>query len=262
MRDLTDRTAVVTGAASGIGAGIASVLASEGARLVLVDADGDRLRVTADRLDGEHLQLVTDLTEPDAARRIAGAALSSTGRIDILASNAGIYPVALIDDLTDDDWERVMGVNATAGFRLIRACAPAMRRQGFGRIVLTSSITGSITAMPGLVHYAASKAAVLGLVRGAAVELAGSGITVNAVLPGTVDTEGLRRAGGDAFVELMAPAIPAGRLGTALDLGWAVRLLAAEEASYITGAALVVDGGQTLTENAGATADVVDVVVP
>jgi 3-oxoacyl-[acyl-carrier protein] reductase len=251
MRDLRGKTAIVTGAGSGIGAGIAAVLASDGAEVLLVDLDEGRLAETAARLTDEGhraRQLVADVSASGAGEQIVAKALESTGRLDIVASNVGIYPVAPLEELTDELWDRVMTVNARSALGLIRAAAPTMRSQGFGRIVVTSSITGPVTAMPGLAHYAASKAALMGLVRSAAVELAGDGITVNAVLPGTVDTEGLRASGGDGYVELMRPSIPVGRLATPSDLGWAVRLLASEEASYITGVGLIVDGGQTLPE--------------
>ena len=124
------------------------------------------------------------------------AALDATGRVDILASNAGIYPTASIEETTEELWDKVMAVNAKAGWMLMRAVAPVMRCRTHGRIVVTSSITGPRTAMAGLSHYAASKAALMGLVRTAALELAAAGVTVNAILPGTVDTRGCGPAPG------------------------------------------------------------------
>jgi 3-oxoacyl-[acyl-carrier protein] reductase len=252
LETLDGRTAIVTGGGSGIGAGIATVLAGEGATVVVGDLDGERAARTAaaiERDGGRAFVQVCDVSGDVDARALVKAAVDATGRVDILASNAGIYPVASIEETTEELWDKVMAVNAKASWLLIRAVAPVMRRQGYGRIVVTSSITGPRTAMAGLSHYAASKAALMGLVRTAALELAAAGVTVNAVLPGTVDTEGLRAsAGGTGFFEVMLPSIPAGRVATPSDIGWAVRLLASVEAAYITGVGLVVDGGQTIPE--------------
>jgi 3-oxoacyl-[acyl-carrier protein] reductase len=252
MQTLNDRTAIVTGAGSGIGAGIASVLASEGATVVVADLDGDRAATTAADIagDGGHsIAHVCDVSRAEDVQTLVQAAVDSTGRVDILASNAGIYPIASIEETTEDLWDKVMTVNTKASWLLMKAVAPVMRRQRYGRIVVTSSVTGPRTAMAGLSHYAASKAALMGLVRTAALELGGDGVTVNAVLPGTVDTEGLRAsAGGTGFFEIMLPSIPLGRVATPTDLGWAVRLLASAEAGYVTGQGLIVDGGQSVSE--------------
>ncbi len=263
MQSLNEKTAIVTGAGSGLGAGIATVLAAEEATVIVADLDRDRAAATVAALerDGRHaIAFAGDVSKAADVRALVQAALDATGRVDILASNAGIYPTASIEETTEELWDKVMAVNAKAGWMLMRAVAPVMRRQNYGRIVVTSSITGPRTAMAGLSHYAASKAALMGLVRTAALELAAAGVTVNAILPGTVDTEGLRAsAGGTGFFDLMLPSIPAGRIATPLDLGWAVRLLASAEASYITGVGLVVDGGQTIPEG-GATNDQVGVL--
>jgi 3-oxoacyl-[acyl-carrier protein] reductase len=263
MQTLTDKTAIVTGAGSGIGAGIASVLSSEGATVMVADLDGERAAATAAKIDGEggrSIAHVCDVSRDEDVKALVRATVDATGRVDILASNAGIYPIASIEETTEDLWDRVMTVNAKASWLLMRAVAPVMRRQHYGRIVVTSSVTGPKTAMAGLAHYAASKAALMGLVRTAALELGGDGVTVNAVLPGTVDTEGLRAsAGGTGFFEVMLPSIPLGRVATPTDLGWAVRLLASDEAGYITGQGLIVDGGQSISEG-GASNDQVAVL--
>jgi len=248
MRSLRDQTAIVTGAGAGIGGGIARVLAGEGANVVVVDRDADRAAAAAAALGATARAVVADVADAADVRRVVASALEWTGRVDVLASNVGIYPTAALEDLEEATWDRVMAVNAKSAFLLMRAVLPVMRERRYGRIVVTSSITGPMTAMPGLAHYAASKAALLGLVRSAAVECAAHGVTVNAVLPGTVDTDGLRAAGGQEYVDLMLPSIPVGRLADPDDLGWAVRLLASPEAGYITGVALPVDGGQTLPE--------------
>jgi 3-oxoacyl-[acyl-carrier protein] reductase len=252
MQTLDGRTAIVTGAGSGIGAGIASVLAGDGATVVVADVDEERAAATVaeiERAGGRAVVRACDVADASDVEALVAATVAATGRVDVLASNAGIYPTATIEETTEALWDRVMAVNAKASWLLMRAVAPVMRRQEFGRIVVTSSVTGPRTAMAGLSHYAASKAALMGLVRTAALELAADGITVNAVLPGTVDTQGLRAsAGGTSFFEVMLPSIPVGRVAQPADLGWAVRLLASPEAAYITGQELIVDGGQSVSE--------------
>ena len=165
--------------------------------------------------------------------------------MDILAANAGIYPSADLGQMTDNAWDTVMAVNVKGALHAIQACLPTMRAQRYGRIVLTSSITGPIVGAPGLAHYAASKAALLGLMRSAALEVVADGITVNAVQPGNVRTPGIE-AFGQAFIDEMIESIPMKRLAEPHDVGWAVRFFGSEEASYITGQTIVIDGGQVL----------------
>jgi 3-oxoacyl-[acyl-carrier protein] reductase len=249
MQRLDDQTAIVTGAASGIGAGIAAVLAAEGATVVVADLDEERAGAVAATIGDAAIVQRCDVADAADVQALVDATVARTGRVDVLASNAGIYPVAGIEETNEALWDHVMAVNAKASWLLMRAVAPVMRSQRYGRIVVTSSVTGPMTALAGLAHYAASKAALMGLVRAAALELAADGVTVNAVLPGTVDTEGARAvAGGSGFLDVMLPSIPVGRVASPVDLGWAVRLLASQEASYVTGQGLVVDGGQSVSE--------------
>jgi 3-oxoacyl-[acyl-carrier protein] reductase len=153
--------------------------------------------------------------------------------------------------MTPDDREHVLGTNLKGTFYAVQACLPALRRSGKGRIIVTSSITGPITGYPGWSHYAASKAGQLGFVRTAAIELAPSGITVNAVLPGNIATEGLDGMGED-YQRQMAASIPMKRLGSVEDIGYAALYLASEEAGYVTGQTIIVDGGQVLPESLAA----------
>jgi 3-oxoacyl-[acyl-carrier protein] reductase len=245
MQDLTDQVAVVTGAARGIGRGIASVLSAEGARVVLVDLDGALATQTAAALGG--VAIGADVTDRASMDAMAARVKEEFGRIDIVAANAGIYPFADLTELTDDLWTRVMDVNVGGAVRTVQACLPAMRERGYGRIVLTSSITGPVTGQTGFAHYGASKAAMLGFMRSAAVELARSGITINAVMPGNVDTEGFADT-SDEHQQRMLSSIPMGRYAEPEEIGWAVRFLASPEARYITGQTLIVDGGQVLPE--------------
>jgi 3-oxoacyl-[acyl-carrier protein] reductase len=245
MQALTDQVAVVTGAARGIGRGIASVLAAEGARVVIVDLDGELAATTATALDG--LAIAADVTDRASVDGMAARVIEELGRIDIVAANAGIYPFADLTELTEETWCQVLDVNAGGAVRTVQACLPPMRERGYGRIVLTSSITGPVTGQVGFAHYGASKAAMLGFMRSAAVELARSGITINAVMPGNVSTEGFADT-SDEHQQRMLSSIPMGRYAEPEEVGWAVRFLASPEAGYITGQTLIVDGGQVLPE--------------
>jgi 3-oxoacyl-[acyl-carrier protein] reductase len=250
MQPLTDQVAVVTGGARGIGRGIASVLAAEGARIVIADLDGAEARRAAGELvegGAEVLAVPADVSDRASVDAMAAAALAAYGRIDILAANAGIYPSTKLAAIDDAVWDRVMAINVKGALHALQACTPAMLARGYGRVVLTSSITGPVTGQVGFAHYGASKAAMLGLMRSAAVELATSGVTVNAVMPGNIETPGLAET-SDEHQRLMFSSIPMGRFGTAEEVGWAVRFLASPEAGYVTGQTLIVDGGQVLPE--------------
>jgi 3-oxoacyl-[acyl-carrier protein] reductase len=252
MRNLDGQVAVVTGGASGIGLGIATVLRSEGADLVIADIDETGARAAAGRLGGkgDHaLSVAADVTEPADLARLAATAIDRWGRIDILAANAGIYPQIPFQDLQIADLDRIMAVNVRGAMLAMQACLPPMIRQGYGRIVLTSSITGSVVGQPGYAHYGATKAAMIGLMRSAALEVAGSGVTINAVLPGNIRTPGFDGLGPE-HERRMLGAIPLGRAGEPEEVGWAVRFLASPEAGYITGQTLIIDGGQVLPEGA------------
>ena len=150
--------------------------------------------------------------------------------------------------MTADEWDRVLGVNLKGTFLTVRACLDALKKSACGRVVVTSSITGPITGFPGWSHYGASKAGQLGFIRTAAIELAKYGITINAVLPGNIVTEGLEGLGAD-YLATMAASIPLKRLGSVEDIGNAALFFASKEAGYITGQTVVVDGGQTLPES-------------
>jgi 3-oxoacyl-[acyl-carrier protein] reductase len=252
MKSLEGRVALVTGGAHGIGAGISDVLAGEGALVAVADIDLS----AAERLAGELMEagrkavaVGVDVVERDSADAMAAAVVERWGRIDILAANAGIYPQATVEEIDDSLFDRIIDVNLKGALHSIQACRPAMRRGGYGRMVLTSSITGPFVGAEGFASYGASKAAMLGLMRGAALELTRDGITINAVLPGNVRTAGFE-ALDQAYRDQIMRAIPLGRLAEPEEVGWAVRFLASEEAGYITGQTLVLDGGQILPEGA------------
>ena len=249
---LAEQVAVITGGARGIGLGIGSALAEAGARVVLADLDEARhggCRV-APRRRARGEGNGADVTDRASVESLAAHVTSTYGRIDILAANAGIYPnteFAAIDDVL---WDHVMDINVKGVVHAAQACLPSMLARGYGRIVLTSSITGPVTGQTGFAHYGASKAAMLGLMRSLAVEVAAHGVTVNAVMPGNVETPGLGET-SEEHRNRMLSAIPMGRFGTPRDVGVAVRFLASPDAEYITGQTLIVDGGQVLPEGVG-----------
>jgi 3-oxoacyl-[acyl-carrier protein] reductase len=179
---------------------------------------------------------------------MARTAVERHGGIDVLCANAGVFPSVKLADMTPDDLGAVMGTNLNGTVFAVQACLPALAESGRGRVVVTSSITGPTTGFPGWSHYGASKAAQLGFIRTAAVELAPKKITINAVLPGNVRTEGLDHLGQD-YLDAMAASVPLGRLGSVEDIGNTALFFATDEAGYITGQTLVVDGGQVLPES-------------
>ncbi|CAL9337359.1 3-oxoacyl-[acyl-carrier-protein] reductase FabG [Streptomyces sp. enrichment culture] len=247
-----DRSVIVTGGTRGIGLGIAELFARRGAAVLLTGRDEETARTVADGLarttGGRVAGTGVDVRRPEEIERMAAEAERRYGGIDVLCANAGIFPERPLRELTAEDVDEVLDVNLRGSILSVRACLPAMERAGRGRIVLTSSITGPTTGYTGWSHYGASKAGQLGFLRGAALELAPYGITVNAVLPGNVRTEGLTGLGPD-YLRRMTGSIPLGRLGEASDIAHAVLFLASDEASFVTGQSLTVDGGQTLPES-------------
>jgi 3-oxoacyl-[acyl-carrier protein] reductase len=248
---IAGRSVVVTGGSRGIGKGIARVFAGVGARVLIAGRDAEAAKAAATELsaDGAEVSYVlADVSRREDCQRIAATAAERLGGIDVLCANAGIFPAASLAVMTDEDIEDVLGTNLKGTILSVQACLPALTASGRGRVILTSSITGPITGYPGWSHYGASKAGQLGFLRTAAIELAASGITVNAVLPGNIITEGLADLGED-YMAGMAASIPLRRLGSVEDIGYAALFLATDEAGYITGQTIVVDGGQVLPES-------------
>jgi 3-oxoacyl-[acyl-carrier protein] reductase len=239
---------IVIGAGQGIGAAISERLSLEGTKLILADRNEAQVAAVAERLGAHVTPFKADLTQPADMDALAAHALKLHDRIDILVQNAGIYPPSLIEETSLEDWERVLRVNLTGSFLATKACLPAMRRQKKGRIVFTSSITGPRVSSPGMAAYAASKAGINGFIRTAALECAPDGITVNGVEPGNIMTEGLADGRSADFVAGMVASIPLGRIGQPMDVANAVLFLASDEAAFITGTTLIVDGGQIVPE--------------
>lgn len=249
---LDGKVAVVTGAGRGNGRAIARVFAAEGARVLVVDKDGDAATRVAEQLSRSGSTAVAyaaDASQQMANESMAAAAVRAFGQIDVLAANAGIYPVTRIEDMTEQRWDLVLGVNLKSVLWGVKACLPHLKARRSGRIVVTSSITGPKVAIPGLSHYAASKGGINGFIRAAALELAPHNITINAVEPGTVLTEGVQELMRPEEIAALAQAIPLKKLADPDDIAYAMLFLASDEAKYITGQTIVVDGGQILPES-------------
>ena len=254
---LDGRSAIVTGGSKGIGRGIAETLAAAGVNVLVTARTQNDLDATVAGLadqPGRVSGLATDVTNPDDCRRAVETAVERHGGLDIVCANAGIFPSGRLEELTPDDIEHVLAVNFKGTVFVIQAALSALAASGHGRVIITSSITGPITGYPGWSHYGASKAAQLGFLRTAAMELAPKQITINAVMPGNIITEGLIEMGQE-YMDQMAASIPARRLGNVADIGNAALFFATDEAGYITGQTLVVDGGQILPESSQALAD-------
>ena len=254
---LQGKAAIVTGAGRGIGKGIAAVFAKEGARVLVVNRSADAGQATTKEIvaaGGEASFLQANVKNRADMERMAATCIERYGAIDILCANAGVFPTSHIVDMTDEVWDDVLDTNLKGVFYGVRACIPQMKAQAQGRIVVISSITGPNVGWPGLSHYMASKGGVNAFVIGAALELAKHKITVNAISPGTIMTQGLMELGGDQVNEITA-IIPAGYIGETEDIAYAAVYLASDQARYITGQALVLDGGQILPESPAALAD-------
>ena len=246
-----DKSVIVTGGSKGIGRGISKVFAAEGARVLLVGRQPDAgERAAREIVDGGGAASFfrADVSDPGDVQAMVEAAVSRHGGVDVLCSNAGVFPSARIDEMSEEEWDTVNSINLKGAFLAVKACLPELKRSGAGRVLLTASITGPITGFPGWSHYGATKAGMLGFMRSAALEFARHGITINAVMPGNIMTEGLDDV-GEEYLATMTRSIPMGRLGEAEDIGYAMLFLASHEAKYITGQTLVVDGGQTLPES-------------
>jgi 3-oxoacyl-[acyl-carrier protein] reductase len=253
FNSLKGRSVIVTGASRGIGKGIALRFGSAGCKVLVVSRNLAQSQAVAGQIidsGGTALGFEADVTQKSQMQAMAAAAIKSFGGIDVLCANAGILPAATLETMTEEDFDLVLGTNLKGTFLSVSACLPTMKARKFGRIVLTSSITGPVTGYPGWSHYGASKAGQLGFMRTAALEYARDGITVNAVLPGNIATEGLA-ALGEAYEKQMIESVPMRRLGSVMDIANAALFFASEEAAYITGQSLIVDGGQVLPESAG-----------
>jgi NAD(P)-dependent dehydrogenase (short-subunit alcohol dehydrogenase family) len=246
---LLGKSAVVTGAAAGIGRATAELFAREGARLVLADINTDGLSALRDSLAdvaGDIAVVTADVSKPEDVRRMIEVAVEQYGRLDIAVANAGIIPLASIVEATLDDWDEVMAIDGRGMFLTCKYAIEQMMTSGGGSIVCLSSISG-VAGQPRQSTYGPAKFVASGLTKHLAVEWASRGIRVNAVAPGTINTERVQRLpdepGGTEYLEAVKAAHPMGRLGEPSEVANAILFLASDEASFITGAILPVDGG-------------------
>ncbi|WP_339690484.1 3-oxoacyl-ACP reductase FabG [Celeribacter baekdonensis] len=258
LSTIAGKTAIVTGGSKGIGKGIAKVFAAQGAKVMIAARTEEAAKAAVAEITAAggtaayHLCDVADWAEVEG---LITATKAAFGSVDILCANAGIFPQKKMVDMSAEDWDGVMATNLKSTFLCVKACIPEFEANGQGRVIVTSSITGPVTGYPGWSHYGASKAGQLGFIKTAAMELARYNTTINAVMPGNIVTEGLEGL-GEGYLATMAASIPLKRLGSVEDIGNAALFFASDEAGYITGQQIVVDGGQILPESLEAIAEI------
>ncbi|HMN74386.1 MAG TPA: 3-oxoacyl-[acyl-carrier-protein] reductase [Rhodoblastus sp.] len=244
MFDLTGKTALVTGASGGIGAAIARGLHAQGATVALSGTRADALEKLAGELGDRAKILPCNLSDKDAVEKLVPSAEAAMGQLDILVNNAGLTRDGLFMRMKDEDWDTVIAVNLTATFRLARAAVKGMMKRRWGRIVSITSIVG-VTGNPGQGNYAASKAGMIGMSKSLAAEVASRGITVNCVAPGFIESP-MTDALNEKQKEAILGQVPVGKLGQGADVASAVIYLASQEAQYVTGQTLHVNGGMAM----------------
>lgn len=258
LTPITGRSAIVTGASKGIGRGIARVFARAGAKVMVVARGEEAARGAVEEIraaGGRAEMQLCDVTDWDSVQAMVAKTAETFGGVDILCANAGIFPQTKIVEMDPSEWDHVLATNLKSTFLTTKACIPHFEKAGKGRVVVTSSITGPVTGFPGWAHYGASKSGQLGFLKTAAMELSRYNTTINAVMPGNIYTEGLQGLGED-YLKTMAASIPLKRLGDVEDIGNAALFFASDEAAYITGQQIVVDGGQIIPESLEAIAEI------
>lgn len=245
MFDLTGKTALVTGASGGIGGAIAKALHAQGATVCLSGTRREALEAVVAELGNERVHIVTaNLSDAASVEQLAKEAEAALGSLDILVNNAGLTKDGLVLRMKDDDWQSVLDVNLSAAFRLCRAAVKGMMKRRVGRIINITSIVG-VTGNPGQVNYAASKAGLIGMSKSLAQEVASRGITVNCIAPGFI-TSAMTDALSDDQKSKLLVGIPAGRMGSVEEIAAAAVYLASNEAAYVTGQTLHVNGGMAM----------------
>lgn len=245
---LKGKSVIVTGGSKGIGRGIAQVFARAGAQVTIAARNEADLKAAAAEM-GDNVRIETcDVSDWDSVRAMVDSTANAQGGLDVMCANAGAFPQTKMVDMDPSEWDQVMATNLKSSFLCVKAAIPHFDRAGKGRVVLTSSITGPVTGFPGWSHYGASKSGQLGFLKTAAMELSRYNTTINAVMPGNIYSEGLQDLGED-YLATMAASIPLKRLGDVEDIGNAALFFATDEAAYITGQQIIVDGGQILPES-------------
>jgi len=251
LTSIKGRSVIVTGGSKGIGKGIAQVFAAHGARVMIAargEADGmaavEELKISG--ADADFCQC--DVSDWESVQNMVAITAEKFGGLSVMCANAGSFPQTKMVDMDPSEWDQVMATNLKSAFLCVKAAIPHFEKAGGGRVVLTSSITGPVTGFPGWSHYGASKSGQLGFLKTACMELSRYNVTINAVMPGNIYTEGLQDL-GQSYLDTMAASIPLKRLGNVADIGNAALFFASDEASYITGQSIIVDGGQIIPES-------------
>lgn len=244
MFDLSNKCALVTGASGGIGGAIAKALYSQGSKVALSGTRVEPLRELAEELGDRAYVVPCNLSDVDAVKALSKTAADQMGGIDILVNNAGITRDNLFMRMSDEDWQQVLDINLTSTMHLMKSVMRTMMKQRFGRIINITSIVG-VTGNAGQVNYAASKAGMIGMTKSFAQEIASRGITANCIAPGFIETA-MTAELPEAVIKNMLGSIPQGRMGNADEIAATVAFLASNEASYITGQTLHVNGGMAM----------------
>lgn len=254
MDTLEGKIAFITGAAMGNGEGIARVMADKGATVILTDKD-EKVFETADDIGRNATAYLMDVSVWDEVKKVADDVLAKFGHIDILVNNAGLTRRIEAVDMKDDLWNLMYNINVMGGYHTVKAFAPSMAERRYGRIINMSSVTGPLVADPGMCGYGMTKGAVVGFTKALAVDLARYGVTVNTILPGYIHTPAVDRAARltnpdnpQVALDATANRVPLKRLGKPIEIGYLAAFLASDEAAYLTGTEMVIDGGNTLVE--------------
>jgi 3-oxoacyl-[acyl-carrier protein] reductase len=249
---LQGKVAIVTGGGQGIGRGIARVFAAEGASVMIATRTEKHGRSAVEEIaaaGGRAALSLVDIGELADTQRVVAETVAKFGRVDVCVHNAASFLGGPVETYTESDLETVLAVNLKACFRLSAACLPHFRKQRWGRLLFTSSVTGPRVAMPGTAYYAASKGGINAFIRTLALEVAREGITVNGVEPGYIRTAAMELLADEDGMAQMAKYIPLGYIGAPEDIAYAMLYLATDEAKYVTGQTICVDGGSTLPES-------------
>lgn len=252
-KNLDQKVAIVTGGARGLGKGIANSLLLNGAKVVIFDSNKENGIQTESELNKKYKDCVFffegDVSLKKDNEKAVELAVNTYGKLDIVCANAGIFPLTWIKDISEKEWDQVMNVNLKGPFLLLQSSLNNFIKNKYGKVIFTSSITGTAVSASGHAHYAATKSGLMGLVKTAAVELSQHNINVNAIIPGNIMSEGMKFERGDEYIKSQSKSIPMGRLAETEEIGKVVSFLASDDSSYITGQGIIIDGGQTAPEN-------------